>query len=126
MLNDYPLTPRLPASDIDRARAWYREKLGLTPSREDEIGGLWYQTGGAWFHVYSTPHAGTARNTAAGWQVERIEALMEELRARGVVFEEYDFGEAKTENGLLTAGGSKLAWFTDSEGNIFELSDVSG
>jgi hypothetical protein len=125
MLNNFALTPRLPASDIGRARAWYEEKLGLTPSKEEETGGLWYQTGGAWFHLYPTPHAGTAQNTAAGWQVDGIEAVMDELRARGVAFEEYDFGEmGRSENGIFSFGGFKVAWLKDSEGNILELSEV--
>ncbi|MGH2762695.1 MAG: VOC family protein [Thermoleophilaceae bacterium] len=128
MLIDYPLTPRLPASDIGRARAWYEEKLGLTPAREEEVGGgLWYQTGGGWFYLFPTPSAGTAQNTAAGWQVDDIEAVMETLRAKGVSFEEYDFGEmGKTHDGLLTVGGYKAAWLSDSEGNILELSQVPG
>jgi len=128
MLSDYPLTPRLPASNIGRARAWYEEKLGLIPAREDETaGGLWYQAGGGWFYVYPTPSAGTAQNTAAGWQVDGIEAVMDALRSRGVTFEEYDFGEmGKTANGMLTVGGYHAAWFKDSEGNILELSEVPG
>jgi hypothetical protein len=56
--------------------------------------------------------------------VKDIEAVMEHLRGRGVTFEEYDFGgEFKTENGLLSMGGAKAAWFKDSEGNTFELSE---
>ena len=128
MLKDVPLTPRLPASDIGRARAWYEGKLDLTPAREEELGGgLWYQTGGGWFYLYPTPSAGSAQNTAAGWQVNGIEGVMEVLRTRGVTFEEYDFGEmGKTDNGLLSVGGYKAAWFKDSEGNILELSEVPG
>jgi hypothetical protein len=51
---------------------------------------------------------------------------MDDLRSRGVVFEEYDFGEmGRTENGLMTMGNIKAAWFKDSESNILELSEVS-
>jgi len=57
--------------------------------------------------------------------VKGIESVMEDLRSRGVVFEEYDFGEmARTETGLMTIGNIKAAWFKDSEGNIVELSQV--
>lgn len=125
MLNDFPLTPRLPAADLDRARAWYEEKLNLVPQTSDEMGGHWYRTGGGWFFLYPTPTAGTAQNTAAGWTVSGIEAVMDELRERGVTFEEYDFGEmGRTDRGLLTSPGGKAAWFRDSEGNILELSEV--
>jgi catechol 2,3-dioxygenase-like lactoylglutathione lyase family enzyme len=126
LLSNFPLTPRLPAVDIDRAREWYETKLGLVPDHMEEVGGgLWYQTGGGWFYLYPTPSAGTAQNTAAGWTVTDLEAVVEELRGRGVAFEDYDFGEMKTENGVLSVpGGYKAAWFKDSEGNTLELSET--
>jgi len=124
MLNDFPISARLPAADIERARQWYREKLGLEPSIAGPMGDLWYETGGTWFLVYQTQAAGTARNTAAGWQVKGIEEVMAGLRARGVVFEDYDFGpEFHTVDGLLVLPNGKAAWFTDSEGNIIELAE---
>ena len=125
MLNDYPLMARLAASDIGRARAWYEEKLGLTPQTEEMEGQvLYYQTGGTWFSVYQTAFAGTAKNTVAGWTVKGIEAVMSSLRSRGVAFNEYDWGEARTVDGLMTIGDYKAAWFTDSEGNTIELSQA--
>jgi catechol 2,3-dioxygenase-like lactoylglutathione lyase family enzyme len=115
----------LAASDIGRARAWYADKLGLTPEKE-EMGGqaLWYRTGGTWFLVYQTETAGTARNTVGGWEVRSLESLMAELRSRGVTFEDYDFGEMKTVDGLLSMDGYKAAWFADSEGNMLELTEA--
>jgi len=126
LLADFPLTPRLPAADIDRAREWYEAKLGLKPDHIEEVGqGLWYQTGGGSYYLYPTPSAGTAQRPAAGWTVTALEAVVEELRERDVVFEDYDFGEMKTENGVLNVpGGYKAAWFKDSEGNILELSET--
>ena len=124
MLADLPLRPSLPASDLERARTWYRDKLGLEPEKTD-MGGLWFLTGGQWFHVFQTPHAGTARNTAAGWTVTGIETLMAELRSRGVVFEDVDMGGGMgTVDGLFEYEGYKAAWFKDSEGNTLELSQV--
>ena len=125
VLSEYPLMARLAASDIGRAKTWYADKLGLVPQTE-EMGGqvLYYQTGGQWFSVYQTAFAGTARNTVAGWTVKDVEGLMAQLRARGVIFNDYDFGEVKTVNGLMAMGGYKAAWFTDSEGNTIELSQV--
>ena len=118
MLKDYPLTPRLPAADLDRARAWYEDKLGLVPD-SIEMGGAWYQTGGGWFYLYPTPSAGTAQNTAAGWTVTSIETVMDELRGRGITFEEYDFGDmGRTDRRLLSTPGGKEAWVKDSEGNL--------
>jgi catechol 2,3-dioxygenase-like lactoylglutathione lyase family enzyme len=126
-LVDHPMSARLAASDIARARAWYEEKLGLVPAKE-EMGGmaLWYQTASTWFLLYQTETAGTARNTVGGWEVTGIEELMESLRSRGVTFEEYDFGEGMmTVDGLMTMPpGYKTAWFRDSEGNTLELTET--
>jgi catechol 2,3-dioxygenase-like lactoylglutathione lyase family enzyme len=124
-ISDFAIWPVLAASDIARARTWYEEKLGLTPAREGEAGGLWFQfSGGTWLLVYQTPNAGTAQNTQAHLDVTDIKSLMEDLRSRGVVFEEYDFGEmGKTENGLIDVMGWKTAWFKDSEGNTIEISE---
>lgn len=125
MLDQFALSARLPAADIDRARAWYSEKLGLEPAKVGPMGNLWYSTGGTWFLVYQTQAAGTAQNTAAGWQVHEIETVMDDLRARGVVFEEYDFPQFKTVDGLVSLPYGKAAWFKDSEGNILELGEVN-
>src|SRR4051794_25300699 len=114
----------LAANDLERARAWYAEKLGLQPamslpeSRTDV-----YVINGAQLTIYETASAGSARSTALGLVVEDLRAVMDELRSRGVVFEEYDL-----ENGPTTvdgvsgdAAGGMAAWFTDSEGNIVNL-----
>jgi catechol 2,3-dioxygenase-like lactoylglutathione lyase family enzyme len=123
MLEQFPISVRAAASDLDRARQWYADKLGLTPT-EEEFGGLWYRfAGDTWLYVYQTPTAGTAQNTIAGWSVSGIEAVMAQLRSHGVVFEEYDFGQARTIDGLLDMGGVKAAWFKDSEGNTYELTE---
>jgi catechol-2,3-dioxygenase len=124
-LGEFPVYAVLPASDFPRATAWYQEKLQLTPEQEMP-GNAWFRcAGGTWFILTQTPNAGTAKNTAAGFTVKGIEAVMEDLRSRGVEFEDYDFGDmGRTENGLLTMGPTKAAWFKDSEGNIIELSAV--
>jgi catechol 2,3-dioxygenase-like lactoylglutathione lyase family enzyme len=124
MLKDYPIHATAAAIDLDRARKWYEDRLGLVPEKQDE-GGVWYRfAGDTWLYLYGTPSAGTARNTIAGWTVTGIEAAMAELRGRGVIFEDYDFGELKTIDGLADFGSAKAAWFKDSEGNTFELSEV--
>lgn len=128
MLRDFPMAARIAASDIGRARAWYRDKLGLEPEVE-EMGGmtLWYRTGDTWFLLYQTESAGTAKNTVGGWEVSGLDALMADMRSRGVVFEDYDFGnEIATVDGVMSMEGHRAAWFADSEGNIFELTEKAG
>ena len=123
-LRAFPISARAAAIDLDRARRWYEEKLGLVPEREDP-GGVWYRFGGeTWLYLYATSSAGTARNTIAGWVVTNIESVMADLREGGVVFDEYDLGEVKTIEGLAVFGLAKAAWFKDSEGNTYELSEV--
>ena len=126
VLEEFRMHTNAAAEDLDRARAWYEEKLGLTPKEEDG-GGLWYRfEGDTWLYVYKTGSAGTAKNTIAGWTVQDIEKVMQELRRRGVEFEDYDMPGIKTEDGLATFETAKNAWFKDSEGNTFELSEPLG
>jgi catechol 2,3-dioxygenase-like lactoylglutathione lyase family enzyme len=121
MLSNSPIIASLPAADIDRARAWYEEKLGLKPSRERPDGLIYDCGAGTQFLLYPTSFAGTAENTLAAWRVDDIQAEMSDLRARGVVFEEYDFPGLKTVDGVADFEGGKGAWFKDSEGSILAL-----
>ena len=124
ILSRFPISARAAAIDLARAREWFEQKLGLVPDRE-EPGGLWYRFAGeTWLYLFATPSAGTARNTIAGWTVTDIESVMAGLGARGVSFEDYDFGEVRTIEGLADFGTAKAAWFKDGEGNTYELSEV--
>jgi len=117
-------TAVLAASDLARARAWYAEKLGLQPavSLPDNNTDI-YVINGAQVTIYETPSAGTARNTSLGLVVADLRAVMDELRSRGVVFEDYDIENGpKTVDGISgDAEGGMAAWFTDSEGNIVNI-----
>ena len=125
MLTNASVSATLPASDIDRAKKFYQETLGLKVAKEN-TGGIKFDCGhGTYLYVYPSGFAGTNKATAAEWSVENIEAEMAELRAKDVAFEEYDLPGLKTENGVATNGGEKIAWFKDSEGNILALSQSS-
>jgi catechol 2,3-dioxygenase-like lactoylglutathione lyase family enzyme len=117
----------LAAADLDRARAWYSEKLGFEPTNVMPGYVLDYRSGKTRFEVYKTEFAGTARNTVAVWRLANIRDEVGRLRSRGVAFEEYDFGpEGRTVGGILSEGESDLnAWFVDSEGNILALAEDS-
>lgn len=127
-LADAPMTPSLPAHDIERAKRWYQEKLGLTPLMDLGPAGQLYQSGGTNWLIYETPSAGTGKHTLGGWVVPDIDAAMQELRAKGVKFEDYDLGDQgpTTENGVARdPQGGAVAWFTDSEGNILVINQLA-
>jgi len=127
MFGSTPMHPVLAASDLERAKRWYADKLGLEPVEEDEYGGLRYEAGGGTFLVYLSEFAGTNQATAAGFRVEDFDAAISTLRANGVEFEDVDFGEfGSTVDGVISMpdGTDKAAWFKDSEGNILALSTI--
>ena len=117
----------IPAKDIARARAFYAEKLGLEPAREEGPEALAYEMGkGTGFLLYQSQFAGTNQATTMSFEVSDFDGTMEQLRSKGVAFEDYDFPGLKTENGVATMpDGTKTAWFKDSEGNILALGNQS-
>jgi predicted enzyme related to lactoylglutathione lyase len=120
------LVATLPASDLDRAKAWYASVLQLEPVEITEDGSAHYEVGGTHFLLYGSQFAGTNQATAAAIAVDDVEATVAELRSRGAVFEEYDFGDDfRTVDSILTSpGGRKMAWFKDSEGNILGVASL--
>jgi catechol 2,3-dioxygenase-like lactoylglutathione lyase family enzyme len=131
----FRIHPELTAFDINRAASWYEEKLGLRPSKHggesittdmrpgDFDSELLYETPTARFGIYESSHAGNNHATAARLVVEDFDEAFAELLERGVVFEDYDFGEDfYTVDGILTSpDGEKTCWFKDSEGNILAM-----
>jgi len=122
MLNERRCATTIAVADIDRAVAWYRDKLGLDPVDKTPDGGMRYDcAGGTSFAIYPSQFAGTAKGTVMGWETSSLDSDMEELRSRGVTFEEYDFPGLKTENGVATFGDDRGCWFKDADGNILAL-----
>jgi predicted enzyme related to lactoylglutathione lyase len=112
----------LPAQDMERAKAFYRDKLGLTPSQEDPSGMMYAMAAGTGFGVFPSSGKPSGTHTQMGIEVEDVEGAVKDLQAKGVKFEEYDVPGLKTVNGIVSMGGSKLAWFKDSEGNLIVIS----
>ena len=124
MFSNLTAVATLPAANIERAKKYYYDKLGLTPDLVQPDGGVLYQCKDSAFLVYQSQYAGTAKNTAVGFQTDNIEREMRDLRSRGVVFEEYDMPGLKTVHGMATMGNVKAAWFKDSEGNILAVNQM--
>ena len=112
----------LPASDVERAKSWYADTLGMKPIYEDPAG-VQYQAGdGTEFWIYPSQFAGTNQATAMAFLAKDLSQEMEDLKSRGVKFEEYDIPGVKTVGGIAEfSEGERGAWFKDSEGNIIAL-----
>lgn len=122
MLSDRRCATMIPASDLERAKKWYADLLGFTPNAEDSDGVQYLSGEGTEFWLYPSEFAGTNQATVMGWLAQDLSAEMDDLKARGISFEEYDIPGIKTVEGIAEFGsGERAAWFKDSEGNILAL-----
>jgi predicted enzyme related to lactoylglutathione lyase len=120
MLSDRRVHATLPAQDIERAKAFYKEKLGLSPEREAP-GGLVYRSGDSLFLVFPTQGSPSGTHTQVGFTVPDLEAEVAELKKNGLEFETYDFPQFDKAKGYADFGSLRSAWFKDSEGNLIGL-----
>ncbi|MBV8349973.1 MAG: VOC family protein [Mycolicibacterium sp.] len=128
MLHDAQVTTRLPAQDLERARAFYRDKLGLEPS-DERPGGLLYRCAGGQFALFRSAGASPGTFTQIAFEVGDLKATVAELHRRGVVFEDVEMPGLTTVNGIAKVAGNYPskgtgewgAWFRDSEGNLLGI-----
>jgi catechol 2,3-dioxygenase-like lactoylglutathione lyase family enzyme len=129
MLESARAATRLPAQDLDRARVFYEEKLGLEPS-EERPGGLVYRLAQGEFALFQSAGAASGSHTQMALEVDDLEAAVAHLRARGLVFEEYDLPGLTTHDAIVEVEGNypskggigeRAAWFKDSEGNLIGI-----
>jgi catechol 2,3-dioxygenase-like lactoylglutathione lyase family enzyme len=116
--------PAIPVADLDRAKTFYGEKLGLEPVVVDLPGSQLYRCGvGSYLVIY----VGTGRpeQHVGTFLVEAIEDEVAAMRERGIVFEEYDLPGLKTVNGIATVGPIRGAWFKDPDGNVIGVVHLS-
>jgi predicted enzyme related to lactoylglutathione lyase len=122
------ITAALPAQDLDRAKTFYNDKVGLQAveshflQASDGRVGLTVGDGVNQLFLYPAQARSAGEFTQAVIQVSDVRAAVEEMRGRGADFEEYDTPETRTENGIAqTPDGGEGAWFKDSEGNLVGL-----
>jgi catechol 2,3-dioxygenase-like lactoylglutathione lyase family enzyme len=122
---------RLPAQDLERARRFYAEKLGLEPV-DERPGGLLYRCSGTDFALFTSTGASAGTFTQMGWEVDDIEAVVAELKRRCVVFEDVAVPGLRTKDSIADidgnypskgARGERAAWFRDSEGNLLGVGE---
>ena len=131
-LADARVETRLPAQDLDRARQWYADKLGLVPA-EVRDGGLRYECGAGVFGLFASTGASDGTFTQMAFSVNDIEAEVAELRGRGVVLEEFGIPGLPMVNGIVDipdnypskGRGERGTWFRDSEGNLLGLGQAT-
>jgi catechol 2,3-dioxygenase-like lactoylglutathione lyase family enzyme len=128
MLKNGSVATRLPAQDLQRARAFYDAKLGLDPCEERE-GGFLHRGGRGEFALFQYAGTPSSEHTQMAWMVDDIEVTVATLEARGIAFEEYDLPGLKTVNAIADIAGNypskgrgeRAAWFRDSEGNLLAI-----
>lgn len=123
-LSDHRVGATIAVSDMEQARSFYEGKLGLAPGPMDEAAGVVYECGGGTsLLVYHSPqHAGKATATVATWEVPDIEETVDELSAKGVVFERYQEFESDELGIHSVDDAGRVAWFRDPEGNTIAVS----
>ena len=122
MLGKADATPMIGVKDLDRARRFYEETLGL--EAKEEMGGevLTVQSGSTPITVYKSEFAGTNKATALTFHVDDIESEVRELKDKGIFFEQYNLPGLEQRGDLYVGeGGFKTAWFKDPDGNILSL-----
>jgi len=131
MLEDGRVATRIPAQDLARARRFYAEKLGLEPS-EERPGGLLYRCSAGEFALFESGGSSPGTFTQMGWEVDDVDAVVAELRQRGVTFEDVDVPGLRTVDGIAEVAGNypskgsgeRAAWFRDSEGNMLGIGEM--
>jgi catechol 2,3-dioxygenase-like lactoylglutathione lyase family enzyme len=126
-LKDCTVGALMAVADLDRARRFYENQLALVPGEQEQEGVRYFCAEGTSIFVYLQPdHAGASPATLAGWTVDDLNETMDELRSRGVSFEQYDQPGIKTdERGVFDGGDFRAAWIKDPDGNTMAITQVS-
>jgi len=125
MLGDYDAITNIAVKNLDIARKFYADTLGLKQVDAEGQEVVVFQSGKSRIFVYRSQFAGTNKATAMSWVVgDRVEEIAQSLRAKGAKFEHYDMPGLTRKGDVHVGGKMKIAWFKDPDGNI--LSIVSG
>ena len=122
MLGSHPV---LLSTDLAASRSFYHDKLGLeiVVERDDAIE---FRSGGTKLAVTKSTTGTSDSQTQVGWDVDNLEAELDELRARGVVIEAYDMPGLKTEHGIADFGFARMAFIIDPSKNAMAIIQQKG
>ena len=121
MLGKADATPMIAVKDLDRAKRFYEDTLGLETKDEWGGEGATLKSGDTLINVYRSEFAGTNKATALNFDVEDIASEVRELKDKGIMFEHYDLPGLEARGDLYVGEGMKTAWFKDPDGNILSL-----
>ena len=122
MLGKADAMPMIAVKDLDRARRFYEDKLGLETKDEWGGEGVTMKSGDTVINVYRSEFAGTNKATSLTFEVDDVEKEVSELKDKGIFFEKYDLPGLQPKGDLYVGeGGFKTAWFKDPDGNILSL-----
>jgi len=125
MIGKADATPMIAVKDLDRARQFYEDTLGL--KEVDDFGeGFMLKSGDTTLSIYRSEFAGTNKATALTFDVDDIDSEVRELRDKGISFEHYDMGGLEQRGDIYVGEGMKTAWFKDPDGNILSLLEERG
>ena len=125
MLSDKEAIATVAVRDLKAAASFYEGKLGLKVHAREGDQVIGYRTGRSRLNVYVSQFAGTNQATAVTWLVGNdLEAIVRELKAKGVGFEHYDLPGLERDGDIHHGGGLRVAWFKDPDGNIFNLASA--
>ncbi|MBX7247497.1 MAG: VOC family protein [Caulobacteraceae bacterium] len=126
MLGQHDAVATIAVTDLERAKAFYRDILGLSEERSEMPEAVAsFRSGGSAVLLYRSEFAGSNRATAITWTVQDLEAEVERLGGRGVRFEHYDFPGGERRGDVHVFGSVRNAWFKDPDGNILSIVSVS-
>ena len=121
MLGHADATPMIAVKDLDRARKFYEDTLGIEAHEAMEGEVLELTSGATTFEIYRSEFAGTNKATALNFMVDDIAAEVRELKDKGVIFEHYDMEGLTPKGDVYEGDGMKTAWFKDPDGNSLSL-----
>ena len=121
MIGKADATPMIAVKDLDRAKKFYEDTLGLQTRDQWGGEGATLKSGDTLINVYRSEFAGTNKATALNFDVDDIDKEVSELKEKGVTFEHYDLPGLERRGDLHVAEGFKTAWFKDLDGNILSL-----
>ena len=122
MLGDKNAVANIAVKNLETAKKFYEETLGLTQIGAEGQEVIVFRSGSSTIYVYKSQYAGTNQATTLTWVVGKgIEDVVRELKVKGVTFEHYNMPDVTREDDIHVAGNMKVAWFKDPDGNILNI-----